>query len=558
MNALLAVLAPEDVAWASAARAASGRSLPELLEERLGCGPREVVEQLAACLHFEAFDHARLAAAQPAFDKVGYLEARRRGAVALREADLLWLVLADPADTELQDWATAAIDSPFAWGLAHRNDLAALLAREEDALRAIDGALGERGAPGALAPIAEEISLERIGATESAVVRLVDSTLFDAYRAAASDVHLETGPNGLAVKYRIDGVLCTIERIEGAAFAEQALSRVKVMAELDISERRVPQDGRFRAHIKGREVDFRVSIMPSIHGEDAVIRILDRRSLTTEQSALGFGHLGFGTAMLERLREAADQPHGMLLVTGPTGSGKTTTLYAALSEASRTPDKIVTIEDPVEYQLSGVLQIPVNEAKGLNFARGLRSILRHDPDRIMVGEIRDPETAEIAIQAALTGHLVYTTVHANSVYDVIGRFVHMGTDLYGFASAVNAILAQRLVRVLCPDCVAPGPPDDALLRRSRLAPETVRGWNLRRAAGCAACRGTGYRGRRAVGELLLLDDALRELIVARAPVRELKAAAQAAGTRSLREAALDLVREGLTTLEEVNRVSFVA
>jgi general secretion pathway protein E len=370
--------------------------------------------------------------------------------------------------------------------------------------------------------------MESIAASDSPVVRLVNSTLHDALKAGASDIHLETGGAGLTIKYRIDGVLSMVKTLEGADFAEQAISRVKVMAELDIAERRVPQDGRFRARSGNREIDLLVSIMPSVFGEDVVLRILDKRALSDQLKGLTLERLGFEPDIARQLRRLSAEPHGMLLVTGPTGSGKTTTLYSVISEANKGLDKIVTIEDPVEYQLPGVLQIPVNEKKGLTFARGLRSILRHDPDRIMVGEIRDSETAEIAVQSALTGHLVFTTVHANNVLDVIGRFQHMGVDPFNLASALNAVMAQRLVRVICGACSAKG---------------------------CAQCRGTGYRGRKAIAELMVLNDEIKELIAARAPARKLKEAARAAGTGNLREAALALVKRGETTTEEIDRVT---
>jgi len=344
-------------------------------------------------------------------------------------------------------------------------------------------------------------------------------------------MHLESTGSGLAIKYRIDGALTAAESVPGADLADQVISRIKVMSELDIAERRVPQDGRFKARREGRDIDFRVSVMPSVFGEDAVLRILDRRALSDQLSGLSLESLGFEEQLKARLRGLANNPYGMMLVTGPTGSGKTTTLYALISESNDGRDKFITIEDPVEYQLAGVLQIPVNEPKGLTFARGLRSILRHDPDRIMVGEIRDPETAEIAVQSALTGHLVYTTVHANNSLDVLGRFQHMGVDTYNFVAALNAVLAQRLVRVFCRKCVSKG---------------------------CAECRGTGFKGRKAIGELLVMNDELRELIVARAPARKLKEVARAAGTIPLRDAALALVEAGETTLEEIDRVTFVA
>jgi len=332
------------------------------------------------------------------------------------------------------------------------------------------------------------------------------------------------------------------------------ISRVKVMSELDIAERRVPQDGRFRLALKGRPIDFRVSVMPSVHGEDAVLRILDKQALTDELQGLRLDALGFETDVVGRLRRLSDLPYGMLLVTGPTGSGKTTTLYAALTEINRGVEKIVTIEDPVEYQLNGIVQIPVNEKRGLTFSRGLRSVLRHDPDKIMVGEIRDAETGQIAVQAALTGHLVFTTVHANSVFDVIGRMLHIGVDPFNLVAALNAIVAQRLVRINCPHCVQDAELD--LSGRPAAERERLAGLVLRAGRGCGACRGSGYRGRRAVAEVLLLDDGLRDLIASRAPLADVKAAARRRGLRSIRFAAVELVAQGLTTLAELDRVTF--
>ncbi len=382
--------------------------------------------------------------------------------------------------------------------------------------------------------------------------------MYDALKMGASDIHIETGSSGLVIKYRIDGVLMTMNAVEGIDLAEQVLSRIKVISELDIAERRVPQDGRFKVSIHGREVDFRVSIMPCIFGEDAVLRILDKQALSDQVKGLRLDCLGFDDEAIAMLRRLANEPYGMMLVTGPTGSGKTTTLYAAITEINHGKDKIITIEDPVEYQLSGVLQIPVNEKKGLTFARGLRSILRHDPDKIMVGEIRDPETAQIAIQSALTGHLVLTTVHANNVFDVIGRFMHMGVDLYSFVSAMNGILAQRLVRINCPHCAVDCVPDMKLLTESGITLKQAGEFTFREGHGCGQCRGTGFKGRKAIAELLNLNDEIRELIVAREPIRVIKEAAQRHGTRFLREAAVNLVRQGESTLEEINRVTFVA
>ena len=417
---------------------------------------------------------------------------------------------------------------------------------------------GGRGGNAAAAAGLEDLSLRAIGEGTSVVVKLVHSTLYDALKSGVSDIHMECQSGGLVIKYRLDGTLMQVGAIEGRELAEQVLSRLKVMSELDIAERRIPQDGRFRVRALGREVDFRVSIMPSIHGEDAVVRVLDKRSLADQASGLRLDVLGFDEPTLLAFRRMTRDPYGLLLVTGPTGSGKTTTLYAALSEINHGHDKIITIEDPVEYQLPGVLQIPVNEKKGLTFARGLRSILRHDPDRIMVGEIRDPETAQIAIQAALTGHLVLSTVHANNVFDVIGRFTHMEVDPYSFVSALTGVLAQRLVRLNCRHCSEAVTIAAPALCASNIEQHATEGRTLTAGRGCGLCRGTGYKGRRAVGELLTLDDTLRELIVARAPVRQIKDAARRNGTRMLRDVAVDLFLQGHTTLDEVNRVTLVA
>jgi general secretion pathway protein E len=401
----------------------------------------------------------------------------------------------------------------------------------------------------------EVLSLAELSQAQSPAVRLLNSTLYDALRAGASDVHLEATANGLVVKYRIDGVLDTVAQPAGRPLAEQVISRLKVLSELDIGERRVPQDGSFRVVAQDRPIDLRVSVMPSVHGEDAVIRILDKQSVIEASGRLTLDALGFDTAALAAMRDLVQAPHGLLLVTGPTGSGKTTTLYAALSESYTGRDKIITIEDPVEYQLPGVLQIPVNEKKGLTFARGLRSILRHDPDKIMVGEIRDRDTAEIAVQSALTGHLVLSTVHANNVFDVFGRFTHMGLDPYALASALNGIWAQRLVRLNCPHCTRPYQPASADLQRLGVSAEQAGSFRFLQGQGCGDCRGTGYRGRRAVAEVLRLDDELREMIAAKDPIRRIKDAARRRGMRSLAEVALELVRRGETTLEEVRRVT---
>jgi general secretion pathway protein E len=491
----------------------------------------ENIAELSSRLRMPAVSLEEMRENQAAFDLIAYAEAARRACIALRDPDgEVSVVLGDPFDLDAQDWIEERLVAPFRYRLASRADVETYLAQQEAGLRALD-TVSKNSFQNKNGDGTQEISFEAASEGDSTVVRLVSSTLYDALKAGASDVHLESTGSGLTIKYRVDGVLTPAETMPGTELAEQVISRIKVMSELDIAERRVPQDGRFKARRDGRDIDFRVSVMPSVFGEDAVLRILDRRALSDQLTGLTLEALGFDEAIKAPLRQLSTEPYGMLLVTGPTGSGKTTTLYAVISEVNKGLDKIITIEDPVEYQLPGVLQIPVNEQKGLSFARGLRSILRHDPDRIMVGEIRDPETAEIAVQSALTGHLVYTTVHANNAIDVLGRFQHMGVDAYNLVSALNGVLAQRLVRVLCKSC---------------------------QGKGCGECRGTGYKGRKAIGELLVLNDELRELIVARAPVRKLKEAARAAGTVPLRDAAMALVQAGETTLEEINRVTFVA
>jgi type IV pilus assembly protein PilB len=402
----------------------------------------------------------------------------------------------------------------------------------------------------------EAVDLHSLPA-ESPIVRLVDSLVIGAIDRRASDVHIETKEREVLVKYRIDGVLYPATTPLDKSHHETILSRIKVMSELDIAEKRVPQDGRFRLRVKGRTIDFRVSIMPSVHGEDAVIRVLDKESLNEAFRSLRLDVLGFSDADLRKLRKYITEPYGMVVVTGPTGSGKTTTLYAALSEIATPEDKIITIEDPVEYQIPLITQVPVNEKKGLTFARGLRSILRHDPDKIMVGEVRDPETAQIAVQSALTGHLVFTTVHANNVFDVIGRFVHMGVEPYNFVSALNCIVAQRLVRLLCPECKKAAPTPEALLRESGLDPDVYGDQVFFEAVGCTACGGAGFRGRTAIAELLDMSDRIRQMILDRRPASEIKQAAREEGMSFLRESALERVFSGATTLREINKVTFV-
>ncbi|MCW5623154.1 MAG: type II/IV secretion system protein [Burkholderiales bacterium] len=555
-----------DAAALSAARAAalrSGKRALLCLEEASGLEPEAFTAALAATLGVGAMPMAQLHAAEPAFDRLPYAEALARECALFREADgSLVLAYADAFDARIRPWAEERVNAALICRLAHHADLAAWLARHGESLRAMESVVGETGGAASGAKVTEDLSLKTISADASPVVRLVHSTLYDALKSGASDIHLETSGGGLSIKYRIDGVLAHVSQVSGGETAEQIVSRIKVMSELDIAERRVPQDGRFKVSVKGREIDFRVSIMPSVFGEDAVLRILDKQSLADQAKGLTLEALGFAEDAKVWVRRLSSEPYGMLLVTGPTGSGKTTTLYAAISEINHGHDKLITIEDPVEYQLPGVLQIPVNEKKGLTFARGLRSILRHDPDKIMVGEIRDPETAQIAVQAALTGHLVFTTVHANNVFDVIGRFTHMGVDPYSFVSALNGIVAQRLVRVNCPHCAQDtdthGAAFDQLLTDSGLTREAVAGYRFRHGAGCGHCRGSGYKGRRAIAEMLMLTDELRELITAKEPIRQVKAAARRGGTRFLRESALDLVQQGETTLQEINRVTLVS
>jgi len=402
----------------------------------------------------------------------------------------------------------------------------------------------------------EVLSIDTLNADTSPIVRLIDSTLFDALKKRASDIHIEATVAGVAIKYRIDGVLYQATEMIDSRFQSPIISRIKVMSELDISERRIPQDGRFKVRLKDKSIDFRVSIMPTSFGEDAVIRILDKESIATDMHGLTFEALGFSTREIKRLSRRIREPYGMVLVTGPTGSGKTTTLYAALSEINSVEEKIVTIEDPVEYQVKGVVQVPVNEKKGLTFARGLRSILRHDPDKIMVGEIRDPETAQIAVQSALTGHLVFTTVHANNVFDVLGRFLHMGIDPYNFVSCLNCVLAQRLVRLLCNHCKKPVTYDVDFLKSYGLTAEQCASANFHDAHGCKECNDLGYSGRAAIVELLELNDEMREMIASKVPISELKKQAHRNGTVYLRQAAIDKVLCGETTFREIDRVTF--
>jgi type IV pilus assembly protein PilB len=478
---------------------------------------------------------------------------------AREDKGVLELIMADPSDVTALNELEMVLGRPIEVKVGPATRINEILEKSESTQRVLDEATeGFRLQLVQEAEDGEEIlSIDRITADSSPIIRLVDSILFNAIQRRASDIHIETRDREVLVRYRIDGVLYQAMEPIDKRHHSTIISRIKVMSELDIAEKRIPQDGRFKVRYSGRTIDFRVSIMPTVHGEDAVIRILDKEAANTEFKSLNLDVLGLDEETKRNLRKFIREPYGMVLVTGPTGSGKTTTLYACLSEIASSEDKIITIEDPVEYQLKGITQIPVNEKKGLTFARGLRSILRHDPDKVMVGEIRDEETAQIAVQSALTGHLVFTTVHANNVVDVIGRFLNMNVDLYNFVSALNCVLAQRLVRKICEHCRRPVklPPD--LLEDSGLDPDRYADFTFHEGAGCIECNGTGYLGRMAISELMNLSDNIRELILDRRSAAEIKRAAKAEGMRFLRESALQKVFAGETTLREVNKVTFV-
>jgi len=553
-------LTPVLLREAAAEATAQGEPMLVTLQRLSQRTPDEVLKAVAQRSGLPALTLPELEAMTPDFSLVSYGECLEREClVAADDQGMRYFVSSNPLDDALYTWATHKIEGYFRLAFTHPLELKTMLARLEAHQQAISQVIRlEQGSASRDAGSeSEEISLRSIARDESQVVRLVNSTLYDAHKSGASDIHFENTPMGLVIKYRVDGVLGAARQLPDVSLAEQVISRVKVMAELDIGEKRIPQDGRFAVNIGGREIDFRVSVMPGLFGEDAVLRILDKQSLTAELAQLSLDLLGIEARAQDTIRRLASQPYGMLLVTGPTGSGKTTTLYATLSEINHGDDKIITIEDPVEYQLPGVLQIPVNERKGLTFAKGLRSILRHDPDRILVGEIRDRETAEIAVQAALTGHLVFTTVHANNVFDVLSRFRHMGVDAYSFVTALNGVIAQRLVRINCSHCLEPSELDDDVLRASGVERSAFEGFSLKRGRGCAHCRGTGYKGRRALTEVLVMNDELRELILQQAPISRLKEVARTHGMASMREEAIEAVKQGQTTLQEINRVTFV-
>jgi type IV pilus assembly protein PilB len=483
------------------------------------------------------------------------------GAVPYRlDDDALEVVIADPFDLALPDRLEAAAGRPVRLRLGTREAIDKCLRQSQSTGEVLKNlsedfrlALVKDAGEGR----DETITLDKFGAGAAPVVQLVNSLVLDALARRASDIHIEAYEHGVVVKYRVDGVLYPATGVLDRRHHASLVSRLKIMAELDIAEKRVPQDGRFRLRVNEREIDFRISVLPSVFGEDVVIRILDKQSITEGLKSLRLEALGMAEDVLRKFRRAIHEPYGMVLMTGPTGSGKTTTLYAALSELNAGEDKIITIEDPVEYQLDGVVQIPVNEKKGLTFARGLRSILRHDPDKIMVGEIRDTETAQIAVQSALTGHLVFTTVHANNAFDVIGRFAHMGVDVHNFVSALNCVMAQRLVRLVCPHCKQLALADPGLLEASGLEPRQYAKQKWAEGKGCEHCHQTGYHGRAAITEFLDLSPRIRQMIVERAPAAALQAAAVEEGMVTLRQSAVAKALAGETTLREINRVTFV-
>jgi general secretion pathway protein E len=540
----------------TAARRRGVSSIAVLCEQ--GLGSADLLTTLVARrLGMQTLRDAEVDAAVATWDRIDAREATRRRVLPVRGVDGMPTVLIDdPWNDELLAWLPMKLGQRPVCVLATPDALKRKLELESNKLGRIDDAAERpsRTATGTTAIAGDSAAAARPGRA----VQFVQDAIEQGWTEHASDVHFEATRTGLQLKFRLDGLLVDQNAIDDPELAAEVISRVKVMAELDIAERRVPQDGRFSIELGGRSVDCRVSIMPSAHGEDAVVRILDKRHLAAKGTALTLASLGFDTSLRSAVARLGRAPHGMLLVTGPTGSGKTTTLYALLSEIRTGTEKIVTIEDPIEYELRGVLQVPVNEKKGLTFARGLRSVLRHDPDVIMVGEIRDRETADIAIQSALTGHLVFTTVHANTAFDVVSRFTHMGVDLYGFVSCLNGVLAQRLIRLNCPHCAAPDPDQTGALMRWADRAIDLEGAVPRRGHGCAECRGTGYLGRTAIGEVLLVDDRLRDMLVTRAPLVTVKEYVAAQGAMSIRQAAAEMIAAGRTTVDEVARVVAVA
>jgi type IV pilus assembly protein PilB len=524
--------------------------------------PEQVAEALAEQLNLPYVDLEGYAASPDMFALIAAERAYEYGVLPYRlEGGLLHVVVANPTDLTLPERLERLSGVRVELMVSSERAIAAALKRSEGTDQVLKGVSQDFRL--VMVKESEEgkeqvVALDELGdGADSPVVKLINTVLLAAIQKNASDVHIETYDKGLVLKYRIDGVLYPATELLDRRHHSPLVSRLKVMAELDIAEKRVPQDGRFRLRFGGRDIDFRISVLPGAFGEDIVIRILDKSSVADDMRNLKLENLGIGGDVLKRLRKCVHEPYGMVLITGPTGSGKTTTLYAALTELNLGEEKIITIEDPVEYQLEGVVQIAVNEKKGLTFARGLRSILRHDPDKIMVGEIRDAETAQIAVQSALTGHLVFTTVHANNSIDVIGRFTHMGLDLYNFVSALNCVMAQRLVRMICTECKREAAVDDELLEHSGIDPKRYAGHKWYEGAGCGYCNGTGFRRRKAITELLVLTPRIRQMIVDRCPADELLSTAIAEGMVTLRQSAISKVLAGETTLKEINRVTFV-
>ncbi|HEX9428527.1 MAG TPA: GspE/PulE family protein [Candidatus Polarisedimenticolia bacterium] len=537
-------------------------AVPDAASVEAGIGSEEAqAQRIAARLGIPYVDLTDFPINQDLFRAIPVDLMFRYNFVPAREENgRLVVVLSDPSDVLMVDELEVLLGRPLTVSVGSKTAINDVLKKSESSQRVLDAATeefkiqvvrddDEEGE--------EALSIDKLTSADSPIIKLVDSTVFNALQRRASDIHIETREREVVIKYRVDGVLYNAMDPIDKRFHSSIISRIKVMSELDIAEKRVPQDGRFKLKIKGRTIDFRVSIMPSVHGEDAVIRILDKESVNEDFAELRLDILGFTPEDLKKLRKFIREPYGMVLVTGPTGSGKTTTLYAALSEIRSNEDKIVTIEDPVEYQLPGITQIPVNEKKGLTFARGLRSILRHDPDKIMVGEIRDEETAQIAIQSALTGHLVFTTVHANNVVDVLGRFLNMKVEPYNFVSALNCVVAQRLVRIICPKCRQPVRHTAAQLQESGIDGKKYAAHVFYEGRGCVDCNGTGHMGRMAIAEILDMSDRIRELILERKSAAEIKRAAREEGMTFMREAAVQRVLEGKTTLREINKVTFV-
>ncbi|HUX06769.1 MAG TPA: GspE/PulE family protein [Acidobacteriota bacterium] len=532
-------------------------------DDALARGSREEIEkaqQLASRYGVEFLDPDDFHLDGELFSTIPAKLMYRYNFVPLRRDDgELTVVLADPSDVRVQDELELALGATVSVVVGTPTFINDILKKSESSQRVLEEAT-EGFQPRMIEEdedIEKSLSIESLEGDASPIIKLVDSVIFTGIQRRASDIHLETRDHELAIKYRIDGALYHAMKPMSKRYAAEVVNRVKVMSELDISEKRIPQDGRFKKLIGRRSIDFRVSVLPTLYGENIVIRILDKEAIQKEFSQLNLEVLGFTPKQIERIRKFINEPYGMVLVTGPTGSGKTTTLYAALSEIKNEEDKIITIEDPVEYQLDGVTQIPVNEKKGLTFSRGLRHILRHDPDKVMVGEIRDPETAHIAVQSALTGHMVFTTVHANNVVDVIGRLLNMGVESYNFVSALNCVLAQRLVRRICPSC----------RQKANYTPEQLRYWGIDpqaygdvtffRGIGCLDCHGTGYQGREAILEILEMTDSIREMILEKRSAAEIKRQARKEGMRFLRDEAVERAVAGITTIEEINKVTFM-